>query len=405
MHSAPPELAAQQRYRRTLERGILLFRWVWLAWMTTMAAAGSATLDRPLLAWISIGVAGAWTVWLSAPGRAWSRRVLVIDVAICAWLVVGSGVVVAEGQVVSGRPFFATGYPMSAALLAGAATGMRGGVLVGLILGIAHVTTRPLNGVGLNELTQPQLQNLLGAMMNYIVAGGAVGLVAKLMGQSAESLEKATRALIIERERAARLAERESLARQIHDSVLQTLALVHKRGRELAQRATVPGAEVAPLAELAAEQEAELRTLILRDPEDSPTGRRSLRHALETLVRSSDETEITVSSVGPIWLPSHTVGELTAAVRQALDNVTRHAAATRASVFAEHEDGVVTVTVRDDGRGFAYDEQDLRSRGKAGLLKSMKGRVEDLSGTMMLTSGPSGTEVEFRVPVEEPPSG
>jgi signal transduction histidine kinase len=50
------------------------------------------------------------------------------------------------------------------------------------------------------------------------------------------------------REQAARLSERESLARQIHDSVLQSLAMVHKRARELAGVESVPAAEVARLA-------------------------------------------------------------------------------------------------------------------------------------------------------------
>ena len=69
-------------------------------------------------------------------------------------------------------------------------------------------------------------------------------------------------------------------------------------------------------------------------------------------------------------------------------------------MFAEAEDGWVTVSVRDDGRGFDYDEDRLRADGKVGMLKSMKGRVEDLGGRMRVTTAPGrGTEIEFRVPV------
>jgi signal transduction histidine kinase len=49
--------------------------------------------------------------------------------------------------------------------------------------------------------------------------------------------------------------------------------------------------------------------------------------------------------------------------------------------------------------GFEFHESKLREAGKAGILKSMKGRIDDLGGTMTITSGDGrGTEVEFMVP-------
>jgi signal transduction histidine kinase len=108
---------------------------------------------------------------------------------------------------------------------------------------------------------------------------------------------------------------------------------------------------------------------------------------------------VTVGATGALWLPARHVEELTAAVRQALDNVVKHAGATRAAVFAEEDARAVVVTVRDAGRGFTYDERRLLAEGKIGLAKSVKGRVEQLGGTMAVTSRPgAGTEVELRVP-------
>jgi signal transduction histidine kinase len=79
--------------------------------------------------------------------------------------------------------------------------------------------------------------------------------------------------------------------------------------------------------------------------------------------------------------------------------VVKHAGATRAAVFAEEDARAVVVTVRDAGRGFTYDERRLLAEGKIGLAKSVKGRVEQLGGTMAVTSRPgAGTEVELRVP-------
>ena len=76
-----------------------------------------------------------------------------------------------------------------------------------------------------------------------------------------------------------------------------------------------------------------------------------------------------------------------------------HAGASRAALFAEEDGGAVVLTVRDDGCGFAYDERRLLAEGKIGLAKSVKGRVEQLGGSMVVTSRPgAGTEIELRVP-------
>jgi signal transduction histidine kinase len=108
---------------------------------------------------------------------------------------------------------------------------------------------------------------------------------------------------------------------------------------------------------------------------------------------------VSVSSVGPIWLARRQADELAAAVREALANVAEHAQASRAVVFADEEDGTVVVSVRDDGVGFSYDEARLRAEGKAGVLKSMKGRVEEMGGRMLIRAAPGGgTEIEFRAP-------
>ena len=110
-------------------------------------------------------------------------------------------------------------------------------------------------------------------------------------------------------------------------------------------------------------------------------------------------SDLAVSATGPIWLPVHHVEELTAAVRQALDNVVEHADASRVVLFAEEDDGTVVIAVRDDGAGFSYDEARLAADGKMGIVKSIKGRVEQLGGSVRVESAPgAGTEIELRVP-------
>src|SRR4030095_14306171 len=264
----------------------------------------------------------------------------------------------------------------------GASRGLRAGLAAGFVVGCALIGAHLVNGVDLAAEPTPERLHLAGGALNYLIAGGAVGLVAELLERSAAQLRRAVGETVQARERAARLAERESLARQIHDSVLQALAMVHKRGRELADAGPVPAAEVRRLAEVAGGQEEALRALVLREPEGSPLGTASLREQLEGVARDGRQVRVTVSATGPTPAPLGHVVELAAAVRQALDNVVEHAGAERASVFADCDQGEVIVTVRDDGPGFIYDEAALAATGKIGLLKSMKGRVEQLGGEM-----------------------
>jgi DNA-binding NarL/FixJ family response regulator/signal transduction histidine kinase len=334
--------------------------------MSIIAFTDAGDFRREALAWASIGLAGAWTAWLTVAAPRWDRATLGLDLAICSWLVVASGLVVFEGEIVSGRAFFATGYPLSAALSWGVRHGPKGGLAAGGVLGLALVVTRPLNGASLGDLPGNELRDLIGGVINYLVAGGAVGFVSMLLVRSGDALQRATDELVGERERAARFAERESLARQIHDSVLQALALIHKRGRELSRMDPVPGAGVAELGRIAEKQEEELRSLILREPETTPAGRASLRSELEAAARALEGIDVSVSCVGPIWLERRVADELSAAVRQALANVIEHAGASRAAVFAEQDRGRILVTVRDDGKGFEYDEVALRANGKGG---------------------------------------
>lgn len=193
------------------------------------------------------------------------------------------------------------------------------------------------------------------------------------------------------------------MARQIHDSVLQVLSLVHKRGRELAGSAHPDPAALIELADLAGTQEAELRSLILR-PAAEPAGRTvSLRDGLEAAARGSG-LPVTTSFVGPLQLDQDRVREIVAAIRQGFDNIEQHARAQRVWLFAESDGSTVCVTLRDDGVGFQFDEAALVRSGRAGLLRSIKGRAEDLGGEMSInTSKGNGTEIELKIPVEGDP--
>ncbi len=380
--------------------GILAYRWMALAWMTLLAAT-TGTFRSGLLAGILIAATIAWNVWWTLT-RSWLRPAARwADLGLSVALLLLSGLVQVRGGVLGDHPFFATAYPVSSAMTVGAAEGLAGGIVSGLMLSLALVLSRPLNGSPLGDLTAGQVAGLGNGVAYYLAAGVAVGLVSRVLTRTGAELRRAEEEAIRERERAARMTERDFLGRQIHDSVLQALAMVNKRGKELAAHPSVPAEEVRRLAEVADEQARALRALIQREHDEPPAGTVSLRTVLQAAAYGVSGIPVSVTTVDPVWLPTGAVDELTAAIRHALENIARHADASQASVFGEHENGDIVVSVRDDGVGFDYDEDRLRREGKLGMLRSMKGRIEDLGGSMRVASKlGSGTEIEFRLPAE-----
>lgn len=388
--------------RKSLWLGVLAYRWATLAWMTTLALFSGDELRKPALAWGSIAVTVVWCAWFSVV-KGWERTSLRwVDLGLAAYLLLISGLVMPEGSVLGGGPpFFATAYPVTAAMTIAAASGLRAGLLAGTALSICLILSRPLNGVPISELNLDQVVDAGNGAAYYLAASGTVGFISKMLSRSASELRAASEEAMRQRERIARLAERESLGRKIHDSVLQALALVNKRGKQLAASPSVSSSDVRALAEMAAEQEQALRALIQAEPAEPPAGKVSLRTVLEASAFGITAPPVTIACVETIWLAANQVEELSAAVRQALANAAQHSHGSKVTVFADSDDGETIVSIRDDGMGFDFDEDRLRDEGKLGVLKSMKGRIEELGGTMRIHTAPGkGTDVEFRLSSE-----
>ncbi len=224
------------------------------------------------------------------------------------------------------------------------------------------------------------------------VASIAIGYVVEVARASERTL---ARALQIE----AATRERERLARDIHDGVLQVLAMVQRRGDQA-------GGEAAELGRLAGEQEVALRSLISATPPPRRTGdggqEPQAPRDLSLLLAPFASARVTVSAPGtPVLLDPVAAAELAAAVGAALDNVAKHAGEqAHAWILVEDEPDAVLVTVRDDGPGI--DEGRLAAaedEGRLGVAQSIRGRLRDLGGTAELLSVPGqGTEVELRLP-------
>lgn len=389
-----------ERARRTLETGIIVFRWAAFAWMVVLTIVAEP-FRRPLLVWVVLATAGLWSLWLTPPRNRSHPVAAWLDLAVAVGLILMAGMAIQQRGLLGDAPFYVTAYSLSAILVWGSRMGVVGGLAAGLIVGAALLFSRPLNGVAFAELSKGQVQGLATSLVLFLTGGGTVGLVARLLDASARQIRDATETSLAARERAARLAEREAIARRIHDSVLQALTLINKRARELEEQRSISAPEVGDLARMAAEQERVLRALVARHDENRPVGMTSLREAVEEAVGGTREIPVEISGLGAVWLPAGQAAEVGAAVRQALENVVQHAEATRVTVHVEADDGWASVSIRDDGRGFRYDEQAFRTAGKLGIVSSMKGRIEELGGTMSVDTAPgAGTEVELRVPIK-----
>ncbi len=191
-----------------------------------------------------------------------------------------------------------------------------------------------------------------------------------------------------ERRRRIRSEERSEVASHLHDSVLQTLALIQRNADDSQA-----------MVSLARRQERELRDWLYGDQTGSPAGERRFRRAVEALAAEVEELHrvpVEVVVVGD-RLVDEPVEALLAATREALVNAARHSGAAHVDLFAESRDGVVEVFVRDKGCGFDPASVPADRRG---LAESIRARIERAGGTAVVDTSPGeGTEVTLSVPV------
>ena len=193
------------------------------------------------------------------------------------------------------------------------------------------------------------------------------------------------RSLTEERAQRIRSQERAELAAHLHDSVLQTLALVQRRSTDPQE-----------VAALARRQERELRAWLSERP--APGKAASLAPALEAAAAEVEERHgvpVEVVVVGERELDSN-LEALVAAAREAMTNAAKFGAGSPVDVYAESNSDTVHVYVRDRGPGF--DPADLPPD-RHGVRESIVGRMERHGGRARIASDPeTGTEVELELP-------
>ena len=360
-----------------LWRAIAVYRFASIGYAMLLAVINRAAYSRPGWAWVVIAVMTAWTaattVAYARPERR-TRPLLSADLAVTAGLLLSTAALQYPAAMRHGvMPV--TGIWVAGPVLAWAVQyGRRAGAGAALVISGCDFLLR-----------SEAITVVLNGVVLLLLAGVVVGHLARLAAEV-----ETERRHVLQVEAASR--ERERLARDIHDSVLQVLAMVQRRGAEA-------GGEAAELGRLAGQQEAALRSLVgSGQAGGGPAGDVDLR----ALVLPIQSDQVTVSAPAQaVRLDRTAADELTSAIRAALDNVRRHGGErARAWVLVEDEPDLVTVTVRDDGPGIPDGRlAEAAAAGRLGVSHSICGRLRDLGGSATIRSVPGeGTEVELRLP-------
>ncbi len=354
--------------------------------------------ERPWVAIVFLAVMGVWTLatlpQVSSAARC-TKPFLVADLTVALTGILLTPLADTHAQQIDG-PTLPSIWTAGSVLAFAIKGGWRWAAVASSFVAVANIIER-------GEPSRDTFHNVLLVW----IASIAIGYVVEVARASERTL---ARALEIE----AATRERERLARDIHDSVLQVLAMVQRRGAAI-------GGEAADLGRMAGEQEVALRTLVssglvpatrasedaslgavVRTVEDDEPDSPPDEYDLRSLLARHAGSRVTLSEPGaPVLLPAASATELAAAVGAALDNVRQHAGQdARTWILVEDWPDEVVVTVRDDGPGIPEGRlAQAEGEGRLGVALSIRGRLRDLGGTAELISVPGqGTEVELKIP-------
>jgi signal transduction histidine kinase/phage shock protein PspC (stress-responsive transcriptional regulator) len=192
--------------------------------------------------------------------------------------------------------------------------------------------------------------------------------------------------LTTERAERVRSQERADMAAHLHDSVLQTLALIQQKSSDPRR-----------VASLARSQERELRDWLYSGNSRSDETLSSALHRIGAKVENDHAVPVEVVTVGDVGLNDHSAAMLRAA-REAMVNAAKHSGADKIDVFAEVGTDGIQLFVRDRGGGF---DPDGIAPDRLGIPRSIEGRMERHGGKASIRSTLGhGTEITLTMPVE-----
>ncbi len=250
-------------------------------------------------------------------------------------------------------------------------------------------------------------------LARIVVAGGLVGVAFAINKQRLRSrIEELNREAEAAREQALKAAEaeRQRIASDFHDGPLQSFISLQMRleiMRKILERDRNAGMEeLAQIQSLAQSQVRELRAFVrsMRPVEvDGANLFAAGRRVAENFQKESGIPVTFTSGDRPLALPQEISSEVLQMLRESLNNVQKHAGATRVAVAMEKAERALEMSVDDNGRGFHFsgtyslEELELLRLGPA----SLKRRARALNADVTLESRPGrGAGLKFRIPLQ-----
>ncbi len=250
-------------------------------------------------------------------------------------------------------------------------------MLVGVGLVLGGTISLAGRGGSFDDLRRAAVAASLGLAGALVVFGPWIGGLMRQLGD--------------ERRERIRTEERGEMAAHLHDSVLQTLALIQRNADDPRR-----------MVSLARRQERELRSWLygraaLADASAPPVTMASAVEALAQEVEADHDIRVETVVVGDHDLDD-SLRALLGATREALVNGARHAGVESVDLYVEIDPTAATAYVRDRGRGF--DPMAVAAE-RRGIADSIKGRIQRVGGSAEVWSAPgTGTEVRLEVPLK-----
>jgi NarL family two-component system sensor histidine kinase LiaS len=203
---------------------------------------------------------------------------------------------------------------------------------------------------------------------------------------------------------AAARAERDRLARDLHDSIKQQLFAIMLSAEAARTSSGASGAALDDVQSGARAAQAEM-TALLQQLRPAPLEHVELTQALRDQAtalgyRTGAEVTVETDSLPPIeQIPSHAQEELFRMAQEALANVARHARARHVALRLTRQDAAMSLEINDDGQGF-----DIATDASGMGLSNLRERARALGGVAKITSAPGqGTRVRIKIPLLSPP--
>ncbi|HJQ96163.1 MAG TPA: hypothetical protein VJ935_10725 [Acidimicrobiia bacterium] len=342
-------------------------RLIGLAWMMVlvMVALARDAMTNPEVGWSLVVLSAVWA-GVTGVDQMQARP------ADPFWITVGDGLLAAFALVapeISGSAdLFYGGFP-GIAVVAAAARQRSVGWMVAALLSAVTVARFQIADVS-QALAQ------LSALITYAMLAAIVGWAVHVIYRTDDARRRAE-------EQRTRAEEKSALAAHLHDSVLQTLALVQREADNAAR-----------VASLARRQEQELRGWLYGSANGAVGGlSRSLEMAANELEeRYGGKVDVVTVGDAPLDGPARAI---LAAGREGVLNALKHSGSDRVDVFLEVSSQSIKLFVRDRGVGF---DRVLVPSDRAGLRDSIEGRINAVGGNVEIKSLPGeGTELRLEV--------